>query len=371
MKTVSNLLQSLKQHRYTVLAVVLIFVIVLGYLLFYRASIAPALQAQSDARGALVSAQQALVDASRVQNTTPDQMQMQVLLAQTSLVEPLKGFLSDLQAGQILNVLYQYASASGVLITDLQTQPITNTDTKELFTITTARLHAQGDAHQLLDFVARIKDVTSQGFLINAVNLTTTQAIGNLTLNVTLYTSPFASGDSVIQLSPAPVPAAGSAPPTAAPPAVNSIDQLTLRLDHEWAAKNWPEVIGLLEQIHAVDPNFTDLMNKLYSAHVNNGYLLIAANRLDDARIEFEQALAIKPDGDEATVALRQLTAPPSAPASPPTPVPAATVYVVRFGDTLFSIARRYGVSVPALMAANGLTTNNIPVGLQLVIPAP
>ena len=368
MRRTSNLIQSLQKNRYIVLAVVLIFVIVLGYLVFYRASIAPALQAQNDARADLVNAQQALVDASRVQSTTPDQMQTQVLLAQASLADSLKSFLSDSQAGQILNVLYQYASASGVLITDLQTQPITSTNTKDLFTVTTAKLRVQGDSHQLLDFVARIKDVANPGFLINSVTLTTTQTIANLTLNVALYTSPFASGESVIQGPPAPaaVPAPAGAPsPTVLPPAVNLIDQLTQRLDQQWAAQNWPEVIGLLEQIYTVDPSFADLTNKLYSAHVNNGYQLLAANRLDDARSEFAQALAIKPDGGEAALALRQLTSPTS------TPVTAATVYVVRFGDTLFSIARRYGVSVPALMAANGLPNYNISVGQQLVIPAP
>jgi LysM repeat protein len=46
------------------------------------------------------------------------------------------------------------------------------------------------------------------------------------------------------------------------------------------------------------------------------------------------------------------------------------TVYVVRPGDTLFSIARRYGVTVQAIMVANGLTSNNIRPGTQLIIPA-
>ena len=364
MRRISNLLPSLQKNRYVVLAAVLIFIIVLGYLLFYRGSIAPALQAQNEARADLVNAQQALVDASRVQSTTPDQMQTQVLLAQASLAGSLKGFLSDAQAGQILNVLYQYASASGVLITDLQTQPVTSTVTKGLYTVTTAKLRVQGDSHQLLDFVARIKDVPSQGFLINSVILTTTQTIANLTLNVALYTSPFASEEAVIQGPPVPM-SDGAPSPTALPPPVNLLDQLTQRLDQQWAAQNWPEVIGLLEQIYTVDPSFADLTNKLYSAHVNNGYQLLAASRLDDARSEFAQALAIKPDGGEAAAALRQLTSPTS------TPMTATTVYVVRFGDTLFSIARRYGVSVPALMAANGLTNYNISVGQQLVIPAP
>lgn len=43
-------------------------------------------------------------------------------------------------------------------------------------------------------------------------------------------------------------------------------------------------------------------------------------------------------------------------PASSPAPIPAASsVYVVRAGDTLYSIARRAGTTVDAIMRANGL----------------
>lgn len=44
-------------------------------------------------------------------------------------------------------------------------------------------------------------------------------------------------------------------------------------------------------------------------------------------------------------------------------------VYVVQPGDTLFSIARRHGTSVAALQAANGLRSTLIYVGQRLVIP--
>jgi LysM repeat protein len=45
---------------------------------------------------------------------------------------------------------------------------------------------------------------------------------------------------------------------------------------------------------------------------------------------------------------------------------------VVAPGETLTSIAARYGVSVHALAAANGITDlNTIYVGQRLVIPAP
>ncbi len=51
----------------------------------------------------------------------------------------------------------------------------------------------------------------------------------------------------------------------------------------------------------------------------------------------------------------------------PPLPVPGT--YVVKMGDTLYSIARRYGTTVEALMSANGLTSYRIEVGQTLQIP--
>ncbi|MGC9520642.1 MAG: LysM peptidoglycan-binding domain-containing protein [Anaerolineae bacterium] len=60
------------------------------------------------------------------------------------------------------------------------------------------------------------------------------------------------------------------------------------------------------------------------------------------------------------------------APAPSPNPDPPATsdgYYVVKAGNTLFSIARWYGTTVNALRVANGLTSNTIYVGQRLRIP--
>jgi LysM repeat protein len=46
-----------------------------------------------------------------------------------------------------------------------------------------------------------------------------------------------------------------------------------------------------------------------------------------------------------------------------------ATNYIMRRGDTLFSIARRFGTTVQAIMAANNLRSTRILVGQWLVIP--
>lgn len=65
------------------------------------------------------------------------------------------------------------------------------------------------------------------------------------------------------------------------------------------------------------------------------------------------------------------------APAPAQTSAPAATtpagqrVHVVQSGDTLTRIADRYGTTVKAIRTANNLPTTTIRVGQQLVIPAP
>jgi LysM repeat protein len=47
----------------------------------------------------------------------------------------------------------------------------------------------------------------------------------------------------------------------------------------------------------------------------------------------------------------------------------ATTVYYVQWGDTLFSISRRFNTTVPAIMAANNLYTYYIYAGQRLMIP--
>ncbi len=58
---------------------------------------------------------------------------------------------------------------------------------------------------------------------------------------------------------------------------------------------------------------------------------------------------------------------PPLTAAAPPQD--GSVIYYVQFGDTLFSISRRFGTNVPAIMAANGLTSEYIFVGQRLVVP--
>ncbi len=75
------------------------------------------------------------------------------------------------------------------------------------------------------------------------------------------------------------------------------------------------------------------------------------------------------------------VTVQPAPTGSPIVPTPSTTlsgqsasgeqIYVVKQGDTLYSIARAYGVSVDAIKQRNNLSDDNIYVGQQLIIPAP
>ena len=66
---------------------------------------------------------------------------------------------------------------------------------------------------------------------------------------------------------------------------------------------------------------------------------------------------------------------PPTAPTAAPAPMAAPTntdggeSYAVQSGDNLTKIAKKHGVSVPALRKANHLTTDRIKVNQKLVIP--
>jgi LysM repeat protein len=52
-----------------------------------------------------------------------------------------------------------------------------------------------------------------------------------------------------------------------------------------------------------------------------------------------------------------------------PTEAQPAVTHVVEHGNTLYAIAKQYGVTVDAIRQANGLTSNDLSVGQHLYIP--
>jgi formylglycine-generating enzyme required for sulfatase activity len=111
---------------------------------------------------------------------------------------------------------------------------------------------------------------------------------------------------------PTPTPAVA---PTSTPALTE--EQLEQRLHEPWAEKDWKTVIGLVEQILAINPDNADMIEKLYAAHVNYGRQLVEEGNLEEAKMEFTRALDVKPDGGEATAELGALAGETSIPLAP------------------------------------------------------
>lgn len=446
-----------EERLYSLLALLVIIAIGLGDLLFAMSLIVPQWRVRKTLTSQLASAEKNL-EAEKAQAETSEKLRQQVATAQAILNEAATIFLSESQAAEALNKLPQYASESGVEIIGLQPQPSPTEAKKDIYDVRVFRLQAEGTLPKLMDFISRIKEAAFKGFIIANVNITGGEGLRILTMDITLYTSPYSSGavvpatppanlaqlnealsvavaarewaqvislinqilaidpdyddmveklyaahvnygyqllgegdtggatmqfNAALKIKPGGVEAMAGLQQAAAtpPPTLTVAEQLERRLDEAWAAQNWKEAISLIEQILAINPDDEDMTAKLYTAHVNYGRKLAAERRLEEAKEEFTRALAIKPEGAEALAGLRELadktlpstptlTATPSPTPSPtPTSQPQTIIYVVRQGDTLYSIARRYGTTVQAIMAANGLTNDNIYVGQQLYIP--
>ena len=456
--------------RLSLLALVVVIVMALANILVVWKFVLPAWQDRKELTSQLASAEKDLAEALKAQEASPDELRKQVEAAQAKLDDVASVFLSDSQAAEALNRLYQYAIESQVEITDLQTQPAPPEEEKDSYDVRELRLQAAGTLPNLVDFVTRIEEAQLESFAINSMNITQgeegeEQKQHTLSMDIALYTSPYSAGavvgptpgvtvtpESLAQMEellgtawdsgdwelviglieqilviepdyadmaeklyaahvnygyqllgegdpdgataqfnsaqeikpdgleaqaglqqaatwvPAPTPVAT---PTSAPPRTLTVEeQLAKSLDEPWAAKEWETVIGLIEQILDINPARDDMTEKLYAAHVNYGQQLVAEGKLEEAKMEFTRALDVKPDGGEAVAELEALAAGETpAPSATLTPESQPTIHVVQRGENLYRISLRYGTTVQAIMAANGLTNYNIYVGQRLRIP--
>ncbi len=78
--------------------------------------------------------------------------------------------------------------------------------------------------------------------------------------------------------------------------------------------------------------------------------------------------LAANPGVDPQNLQIGMTICIPVAPA--PAPCPGGFTYVIKPGDTFYKIARRFGITVDALIAANpGVDPNNLQIGQAICIP--
>jgi len=383
------------KDRLSLLALLAVIVIGFADVLLVRSSIIPRWRDKGDLASQLAEADKALEKAQKAQEASPDGLRKQIAAAQARLNDVAGAFLSDSQAAEVRNKLYQYASESQVEIASLQTQPPPEKKTNA-YDVTKFRLQANGAFPNLMGFLSRIKEAAFESFIMTNVNLTEGEKQDTLSMDITIYTSPYSSG-AVVQPTPiitptgtpvltpvatplgtptpvaiptgTPVPTPVATPIVTPSPMLTVEEQLAQSLHEPWAAKDWEKVIRIVEQILAINPDYDDMNQKLYAAHVNYGRQFAAEGRLEEAKAEFTRALEIKPDGGEAIAELKALAGETPAPAVTPTTQPQYIIHVVQPGEWLYQIARMYGTTAQAIMAANGLTSSTIHPGQRLRIP--
>jgi len=162
-------------------------------------------------------------------------------------------------------------------------------------------------------------------------------------------------------------------------------------LDFFWSRQEWANALDRIQKITAIDPNYRNVQERKYFAHVGYGYDLLTDGNCPAARDQFDLALSMRPTGPEALsgrnlVAQYCPTPAPTAtgsvaPTATPTPTPTAgptpecfrvttsISYTVKAGDTLFRLSRCFSVTVQSIMQANALMNDDIRPGQVITIP--
>ncbi len=358
MDTVNNMVEYFRKNLLTLSAVVMIALLLVGYLLFSGVVLWPQWQAKTDLTTRLDAAESAISQAAQPAAASATPSDATISPAADDIDEAAGLFLTEQQAADFLQNLSSYADASGVSLMDLQAQPSANDVQKTLYDVRQFRVSLAGEMVQLMDFVTQLSETAVSVIQLTNLQMSTGSEGDTLTMDLLLYTSPYADGTALAELPPAPTPLPQ---PTASAPEITPADSLAQQVHDPWSQENWPVVIDLIEQILAIDPTYPEMSEKLYAATVNYGYQLVDQGDKAGAQLQFEKALALNPNGSAASIGLQSVVGAEST--VPP------TQYQVQQGDTLFSIARRFGVSVDALRAANGLTGNEIVTGQELHIP--
>lgn len=370
MTHLGNLKLSNGTTRYALLAVVLIVGLAIGYFFFMRLSIVPRLRAREELISELATARKELKDAEALQEQRPTQVSVQVATAQAALRDSLCVFLSDALAADILDRLYQYATESRIEILDLQALPTSqvviqpqatslpptsspspaaspteegkkaktgptpavsplptapsqpnplSVEPGQIYEVRSFRLQARGDMPNLLGFIARIKEASLRNCALSNVSIAEAEGRYLLTMDIALYTSPHVAGAGC---ATSPI-ATRRLTPFLQPSPIASVRPGLVR------PTNWP---------------------------TNEPW----------------------PPDTRATPTGAQTSWPSPLPTLGPTTTSTPTgqgqeveyvIYIVRYGDTLYSISRRYRTTVEAIKAANGLTSDQIQVGQRLRIP--
>jgi LysM repeat protein len=351
--------EAFSKNLYTILAIIVIVAILIGYMFFYASIVNPAMNARNAIAAQVVSARQT-ASARGVLPESPDSLQARLNTVRSTITASSKFFLTEALVSDYIKRLYQYADESGVTIIDFKTTvrfgalpvvtptavpppattvtatvaptpvppqtgqptvllspvptrpPATQTPTRppqpspapvgaDLFRTTSVRLQARGTSNQLVEFVSRIKETMNKGVVVTLLTIEGGEKNALLNLELAMVSSPTAEVPTATR---PPAPAQTQAPIIPTPVPVIPTPA--------------PVIPTLIPQTPTWTPT---------------------------------------------NIVLPTLTPIPTSTLAP------RAIHTVRASETVYSISRQYGITIEALMAANHLTSYTIYVGQQLIIP--
>jgi LysM repeat protein len=191
-ETLSDLIDNIRDNIISVMAIFMMVVILIGYLLFITNTILPQWQMRGDLITRVNSAQGELEQSAQGQESSVETLKSQITDAPDELANAADFLITEAKANQFLSDLYQYASMSNVEIAELQTQSNPSSDTESLFDVKRLQLRVDGKLEQLMEFLARMEEVSQPSYILNNVAITEGTPQDSLTMIILLYTSPYA-----------------------------------------------------------------------------------------------------------------------------------------------------------------------------------
>ena len=308
---------------YLMLAIVVIAAALVVSIAFVGFFLMPELETRSENAAQVAQVeQQILLTRQSEPDRSDDDIEAALATSEAEVDEVADVFFADAQAASLLDRMYTYADESDVEIVNLQSVLDGGEETGQeaegesegegegaasgaaknaVYDVNAFQLEAVGTVADLLDFVSNIREAASPSFAIQDARITVEDRGPTLTLDFAIYTSPFSSRTSLeptTQLTPSPTPA--------------NLAELEEALATAKIRRDWQQAINVLRQIGAVAPDYPELEEETYRAYVEYGYQLLEEGRIAEAETQFNLALGIRPNGEEARAGLARASFTPT-----------------------------------------------------------
>ena len=250
--------------------------------------------------------QDAIARTQQARTMKPGELREKIADAQGRLRQALSDFPSTAQAGEELSGYYRYADELGVQLVRMEAVAADwEEEGERIYNVQRFLLEAEGAVPNLLRFLSRVGGGAYATFLVEDVTIRS-DGVPVASADLTVFASDLGAG-----ATPRPVKRSSAPIPSSTPFAAQGEDLLGLesQMIMAVAAREWPAAVDHGRRILAENPGRPGIVQALYQSYVGWGHDLVAQGRAVEARHQFEAALEILPQGEEALEGLRQLDA--------------------------------------------------------------